>query len=108
MKKREYIARRSRTYGTSEISAFSSSASEQGSHEEAKAAFDWLRREDSKEEASEETFGSVGFESIFTHLEIISNGRPIKVINDSIDISKLKSLNEPKFSPEKTKIVHLQ
>ena len=48
---------------------------------------------------SEETFGSVGFESIFKHLEIISNGRPIKAHNDKIDISKLNSYNEPKFSP---------
>ena len=48
---------------------------------------------------SEETFGSVGFESIFTNLEITSNGRPIKVHNDSIDISKSNSYNEPKISP---------
>ena len=41
---------------------------------------------------SEETFGSVGFESILAHLEIISNGRPIKVLNDNIDISKSSSL----------------
>ena len=48
---------------------------------------------------SEETFGSVGFESIFMHLEIISNGQQIKVLNDSIDLSKSKSHNEPKVSP---------
>ena len=29
---------------------------------------------------TEDTFGSVGIESIFTHLEIISNGKPIKVL----------------------------
>ena len=50
---------------------------------------------------SEETFGLVGFESIFTHLEIISNGRPIKVVNDRINISKSKSHNKPKISPAK-------
>ena len=49
---------------------------------------------------TEETFGSVGFESIFTHLEIISNGKPIKMLNDRIDISKSKSHNEPKISPD--------
>ena len=47
---------------------------------------------------SGETFGSVGSESIFMHLEIISNGRLIKVLKDRIDISKSKSLNEPKIS----------
>ena len=49
---------------------------------------------------AEETFGSVSFESIFLHLEIISNGRPIKVPNDRIDISKSKSLSELKISPD--------
>ena len=34
------------------------------------------------------------------HLEIISNGRPIKVLNGRIDISKSKSLNDTKISPE--------
>ena len=48
---------------------------------------------------TEETFVSFGFESIFLHLEIISNGRPIKVLNDRIDISKSKSLNDAKISP---------
>ena len=48
---------------------------------------------------TEETFGSFGFESVFTHLEIISIGRPIKLHNDRIDISKSKSHDEPKFSP---------
>ena len=49
---------------------------------------------------SEETFASFGFESIFLHLEIISNGRPIKVLNDRSDISKSKSLNNTTISPE--------
>ena len=49
--------------------------------------------------SSEETFVSFGFESIFLHFETISNGRPIKVINDKIDISKLKSLYDTKISP---------
>ena len=44
----------------------------------------------------EETFGSVGFESIFKHLEIIFNERPIKVRNDNIDISKSSSLKRNK------------
>ena len=43
--------------------------------------------------AAGETFGLVGFESIFTHLETISIGKSIKVFNDNIDIS------EPKISP---------
>ena len=46
-----------------------------------------------KNVCTEETFGSAGFESIFKHLEIISNGRPIKVLYDRIDISKSKSLD---------------
>ena len=50
---------------------------------------------------AEETFCSVGFESILSHLEIISDGKPIKMLNDRIDISKLKSHNEPKNSPIK-------
>ena len=53
---------------------------------------------------TEETFGSVGFESIFTHLEIMSNGSLIKVRNDNIDISKSNSYSEPKISPEGCKI----
>ena len=48
-------------------------------------------------------FGSFDFESIFMHLLIISNGRPIKVCNDNIDISKSNSHNEPKNSP----VLHL-
>ena len=51
------------------------------------------------------TFGWVGFESIFMHLEIVSNGKPIKVINDRIDISKSKLHNEPKISPVYNSIV---
>ena len=51
---------------------------------------------------SEETFGFVGFENIFIRLEIISNGRPLKVLNNSIDISKLKSHNKPTISPDTT------
>ena len=43
------------------------------------------------------TFGSFGFESIFTHLEIISNGSPIKVLNDRIDISKSNHITNQKF-----------
>ena len=46
------------------------------------------------------TFGSVDFESIFAHLEIIADTKPIKALNDTIDISKSKSLSEPKISPE--------
>ena len=46
---------------------------------------------------SEENFGSVGFESIFKHLEIICNERPIKVCNDNIDISKSSSLKRTKI-----------
>ena len=46
---------------------------------------------------SEETFGSVGFEGIFAHLEIISNRKPIKVCNDNIDISKSSSLKRTKI-----------
>ena len=46
--------------------------------------------------SAEETFGSVGFESIFAHLEIISTGRPIKVLNDNIDISKSSSFKRTK------------
>ena len=45
----------------------------------------------------EETFGSVGFESLFKHLEIISNERPITVCNGNIDISKSSSLKRNKF-----------
>ena len=45
----------------------------------------------------EETFGSVGFESIFKHLEIISNERPITVCNDNIDMSKSSSLKRNKI-----------
>ena len=33
-------------------------------------------------------------------LQIISNGKPIKVLNDRIDISKSKSHNKPKISSE--------
>ena len=51
-------------------------------------------------QGTEETFGLVGFESIFVHLEIISNGRPTEVLNDRIDISKSNSYNEPKIPPE--------
>ena len=45
----------------------------------------------------EETFGSVGFESIFKHLEIVSNERPITVCNDNIDIPKSSSLKRNKI-----------
>ena len=58
----------------------------------------WLAR-------TEETFGLVSFESIFVHLEIISNGRPIKVLNDNIDISKSSALKRTKnFTCEILKI----